>query len=119
MNGMILLNAIVLLVLCLQVTYCIIDLPQREKTKLALIGDSNSLRLTVGFEDNLACHTTINEEQVDGHVPNAGYWDRGGKITGLVIHNRDCGGCNSRNAVCERKVSEIEYVTMEYVMDTV
>lgn len=103
----------------MNVVLCKINIPtQKEKTKLALIGDSNSLRLSILFEDNLACHTTQNEQQADGHIPNADYWSRDGKITGVTIHSRDCGGCNSRNAQCDNKVSQIEYVTMEYVMDT-
>lgn len=116
-------NMIVLIVLLL---FCIfktsigmIDYPQKEKTKLALIGDSNSLRLSVLFENNLSCRRTTDEQQVEGHVPTLEYWNRNGKITGLVVHNRDCAGCNARSAVCDKKVSHIEYVTMEYVMDTV
>ena len=95
-----------------------LNLPEREKTNIALIGDSNSFRLTVGFEDNLRCTTTGNEQQAEGRLPRLEYWSRDGQITGVNIHSRDCGGCNSRRADCANKVSHIEYITMEYVMDT-
>jgi hypothetical protein len=109
---------IFLLIIIIDIINGKLNIPEREKTNIALIGDSNSFRLTVGFEDNLSCIGSQNEQQAEGRLPRTEYWSRDGKITGVNIHSRDCGGCNSRKAECTSKVNHIEYVTMEYVMDT-
>lgn len=91
----------------------------KKKIRLALVGDSTGFRVTKELVELLNCALHDNENPVNGREPNINYFSQGGKISGIIAHTRDCGGCQSRRGTCRsRLVSALEYLTMEYVMDT-